>query len=153
MHIFTVRVITVSGHTATDTVTAWITPPPAPPAALTGTWTRVVTAADVQKATSGQPPPPGRWRLQVGPAGWQLHDPTGGGLLFDVGYPHASGNLQMRPAIDYPPYPQNDQGPFCEDTDPQWAWTYSAADGGKTLILHPAGHDPCRDRIAILASA
>lgn len=57
----------------------------------------------------------------------------------------------MRPSIDYPPYPQNDQGGFCTDTDPLWTWTYSVAGNGKTLTLRPAGHDPCGDRTAILA--
>ena len=100
--------------------------------------------------------PPGRWRLQIGPTGWQLHepsgggDPSGGGLLFDVGY-QPGGSVQMRPAIDYPLYPQNDQGGFCADTDPLSTWTYSVAGNGKTLTLRPAGHDPCGDRTAILA--
>jgi hypothetical protein len=148
-HTFTVRVITVDGRTATDTVRASVTAPPAPPSALGGvTWERQVTSADVLKATSDQPPPPGRWGLRIGPTGWQLHDPTGGGELFDVSYgPGAS--LQMRPTIEYPPYPNN--GGFCEDTDPLWAWTYSVGDGGQTLTLRPVGHDPCGDRIAILA--
>lgn len=150
-HTFTVRVITFDGHTAADTVQASVTTPPAPPSALQGvTWARQVTATDVRKATSGQPPPPGRWRLRISPAGWQLHDPTGGGLLFDVGY-RPSGGLQMRPAIEYPPYPNSNSGGFCEDTDPLWTWTYSVGDNGKTLALRPAGHDPCGDRIAILA--
>ena len=151
-HTFTVRVITTGGSAATDTVKASVTAPAAPPAALAGAWMRVVTPAEVQKATSGQPPPPGRWRLQIGPTGWQLRDPEGGGLLFDVGY-RPGVDLQMRPAIDYPPYPENNQGGFCADTDPLGAWTYSAADGGTTLTLRPGGHDPCGDRIAILAGA
>ena len=150
-HTFTVRVIDADGHTATDTVKASVTAPPAPPPALRGvTWTRLVTPADVHKATSDQPPPPGRWRLRIGPMGWQLHDPTGGGALFDVGY-RPDGSLQMRPTIEYPPYPNSNNGGFCGDTDPLWAWTYSVGDGGKTLALRPAGHDPCGDRIAILA--
>ena len=150
-HSFTVRVITTDGHTATDTVKASVTAPPAPPAALRGvTWARQVTAADVRKATSGQAPPPGRWRLGISPAGWQLHDPTGGGLLFDVDYGPA-GSLQMRPTIEYPPYPNSNDGGFCQDTDPLWAWTYSVGDNGKTLTLRSIGHDPCGDRIAILA--
>lgn len=150
-HTFTVRVITVDGHTAVDRVRAAVTAPPAPPSALHGvTWARQVTAADVRKATSGHPPPPGRWLLRISPDGWRLHDPTGGGLLFDVGYRPGSG-LQMRPAIEYPPYPNSNNGGFCQDTDPLWAWTYSVGDDGKTLALRPVGHDPCGDRIAILA--
>jgi hypothetical protein len=150
-HTFTVRVIDADGHTATDTVKASVTAPTAPPPALRGvTWTRLVTPADVQKATSDQPPPPGRWRLRISPMGWQLHDPTGGGALFDVSY-RPDGSLQMRPTIEYPPYPNSNNGGFCGDTDPLWAWAYSVGDGGKTLTLRPAGHDPCGDRIAILA--
>ena len=150
-HAFTVRVITTSGHTATDRVQASVTAPPAPPAAMRGvTWARQVTAADVRKATSDQPPPAGRWRLRISPAGWQLYDPPGGGLLFDVGYGPA-GSLQMRPTIQYPPYPNSNKGGFCRDTDPLWAWTYSVGDNGKTLTLRSVGHDPCGDRIAILA--
>ena len=152
-HTFTVRVIDVGGHTATDTVHASVTTPPAPPPALRGvTWARRVTPADVQKATSGQPPPPGRWRLRIGPAGWQLRDPTLGSSwgLFDVRYRPGS-KLQMRPTIEYPPYPNSNNGGFCQDTDPLSAWTYSVGDGGTTLTLRPAGHDPCGDRIAILA--
>ena len=57
----------------------------------------------------------------------------------------------MRPAIEYPPYPNGNNGGFCQDTDPLWAWTYSVGDNGKTLTLRPVGHDPCGDRIAILA--
>ena len=149
-HTFTVRAFTPDGRTATDTVKASVAASAAPPAALAGTWTRVVTPADVKQATSDQPPPAGRWRLQIGPTGWQLHDPSGGGALFDVGY-RPGGSMQMRPSIDYPPYPQNDQGGFCTDTDPLWTWTYSVAGDGKTLTLRPAGHDPCGDRTAILA--
>jgi hypothetical protein len=150
-HTFTVRVITVDGHTATGTVHASVTAPPAPPAILRGiTWARQVAAAAVRKVTSGQPLSPGRWRLRISPTGWQLHDPTGGGLLFDVGYGSA-GRLRMRPTIEYPPYPNSNNGGFCEDTDPSWTWTYSVGDGGRTLTLRPLGRDPCRDRIAILA--
>ena len=149
-HTFTVRVITTGGRTATKTVKASVTAPAAPPAVLAGTWTRVVTPADVNKATSSQPPPSGRWRLQISPTGWQLHDPEGGGQLFDVGY-QPGGDMQMRPTIEYPPYPNSNSGGFCADTDPLWTWTYSTGGHGKTFTLRPAGHDPCGDRSAILA--
>lgn len=144
------RAFTTDGRTATDTVKASVAASAAPPAALAATWTRVVTPADVKQATSDQPPPAGRWRLQIGPTGWQLHDPSGGGLLFDVGY-QPGGNTQMRPTIEYPPYPNSNNGGFCADTDPLSTWTYSVAGNGKTLTLRPAGHDPCGDRTAILA--
>ncbi len=84
--------------------------------------------------------------------GWQLRDPTPTGTwgLFDVGY-GPGGNLHIRPTIEYPPYPNSNNGGFCEDTDPLWAWMYSVGDGVQTLTLRPVGHDPCGDRIAILA--
>lgn len=152
-HTFTTRVITVGGRTATDTVKASVTAPPTPPPALSGiTWEHEVTPADVLKSTSGQPPPPGSWRLRINRMGWQLRDPTPGGNwgLFDVLY-QPGGRLQMRPTIEYPPYPNSNNGGFCEDTDPLWAWAYSVGGGGKTLTLRPRGQDPCGDRIAILA--
>jgi hypothetical protein len=150
-HTFTVRVIDTGGHTATDTVHASVTAAAPPPPTLRGvTWARQVTPSDVQKATSGQPPPAGRWQLRISPVGWQLHDPDGGGLLFDVGY-RPGGRLQMRPVIEYPPYPNSNSGGFCQDTDPLWPWTYAVGGGGTTLTLRPAGHDLCGDRIAILA--
>ena len=37
-HVFAVRAINVSGHVATDTVTATVPQAPSPPAALAGTW-------------------------------------------------------------------------------------------------------------------
>jgi hypothetical protein len=136
----------VNGSNAGKKVTLALTDPDS----FAGTWTRAVTPADLQKANTSQPPPAGRWGLRIDPTGWQLNDPTGGGLLFDVRYQPA-GSLQMRPTIEYPPYPNSNGGGFCEDTDPLWAWTYSVGDGGKTLTLRPLGHDPCGDRIAILA--
>ena len=144
-HTFTARVITVDGRTATDTVKASVTAPPAPPPALVGiTWQHEVTPADVLKSTSGQPPPPGNWRLRINRMGWQLRDPTPGGNwgLFDVLY--QPGGLQMRPTIEYPPYPNSNNGGFCEDTDPLWAWAYSVGGGGKTPHAPPTRPRPMR---------
>ena len=109
-HTFTVRAFTPDGRTATDTVKASVAASAAPPAALAGTWTRVVTPADVKQATTDQPPPAGRWRLQIGPTGWQLHDPSGGGsALFDVGY-RPGGSMQMRPVHRLPAVPAKRPG-------------------------------------------
>jgi hypothetical protein len=149
-HRFTVRLMTATGKTVSDTVTARVRPAPAPPAAFAGTWQHTVTAADVAHATSSQPPPTGRWTLTISPLGWQMTDPQNGGGAFDVLYqPH--GRLQMRPTIETPPYPNPSNGGFCADTDPLATWTAKTSPNAKTMTLQPAPHDPCGDRIAILA--
>jgi hypothetical protein len=159
-HTFTVRAIDAQGHTATDTVTAAVTAAQAPPAGLAGPWTRTVTPADVKRATSSQPPPAGQWALVIGPVSWQVQGPPPGqgmtwqacsqASCFDIAY-HAADSVTLYPEIDVPPYPNPNEGGFCNGVDPLFTWTYSVRDGGKTLTLRPAGHDPCGDRIAILA--
>ena len=149
-HRFTVQVIGTDGHRGARTVQASVTAAAAPPAALAKTWTRIVTPADVKKSTTSEPPPTGRWRLRISSVGWHLYDPMGGGQVFDV-KPEPGARLQMRPTIEYPPYPNPNGGGFCADTDPLWTWTWSVASHGRTLTLRPAGHDPCGDRVAILA--
>jgi len=151
-HIFTVRVTTTTGPESTDTTTARVVAAPAPPTPLVGTWERTVTAEDVKKATSNSPPPPGRWEIRIGAEGWALgtgHAPTANSLRFDVAY-LAHGNLQMRPTIERPPYPNDGNGGFCEDTDPLFTWSVSVDATSKTMTLNPSGHDPCGDRVAIL---
>jgi hypothetical protein len=148
-HLFTVRVVTTSGQSATSSEQLSVGAPPAPPTAFEGTWVRTVTPADVTKANSGMPPPAGHWELTIDRVGWKLLDPTGGELLFDVGY-LSEGTLEMRPTIEYPPFPNPNNGGFCADTDPIFNWTVAFGSGGRTLTLHPEGHDPCGDRIAIL---
>ena len=152
LHTFTVRVITFSNRRASDTVRARVVAAPAPPAQLAGEWQRTVSAADVTKATSGSPPPPGIWRLTISATGWAMRDPQGGGGLFDVAYP-ADGTLQMRPTIEYPPYPNGNNGGFCADTDPLSDWTVAVSADGQTMTLNPSGSDPCGDRLAILQGA
>lgn len=149
-HRFTVRLTTVAGKTASDTVTARVVQAPAPPASLAGKWQHTVTAADVAHATSSQPPPTGSWKLTIGRVGWQMTDPQGGGGAFDVVY-LANGGLQMRPTIETPPYPNPANGGFCADTDPLATWTAKTSADGKTMTLRPAVHDRCGDRVAILA--
>jgi hypothetical protein len=162
-HTFTVRAIDARGHTATDTVTAAVTAAPAPPAGLAGAWTRTVTPADVKQATSGSPPPAGHWALVIGPVSWQVYGPprpVGKSVTWlacsqvfclDIAY-RAAHSVTLHPEIAVPPYPNpQDQGGFCNGVDPLFTWSYSVGGGGKTLTLRPAGHDPCGDRIAILA--
>jgi hypothetical protein len=104
-HEFTTRVRTKSGRTATDTVTARVFPAPAPPAALAGTWTRLVTDRDRTKADpkygSDNVPPAGRWRLVLDRVGaWEL-DPLGTGIVQAYSLSddvlHAYAPIQMVP--------------------------------------------------------
>jgi hypothetical protein len=136
-HTFIVRALMIQGKTAMDRVRARVSTAPRTPARLAATWTRVVTPGKLRKATSSQPPPTGRWMLRIDRMGW-LRDPTPGATcgLFDVAY--ATGRtLQMRPTIEYPPYPNRNNGGFCDDTDPPASWTYTIARNGKTLTLDP----------------
>jgi hypothetical protein len=148
-HAFTVRAIATSGQSAMSTVNATVAAAPAPPATLAGTWARTVTTDDVRKATTGSQPPPGAWQLTIAPAGWEPLDPQGNRGLFDVAY-QSAGVIEMRPTIEQPPFPNSNNGGFCADTDPLFGWTAVTGSGGKMLMLHPAGQDPCGDRAAIL---
>lgn len=149
MHTFTVRAITFNDRKTSDTVKARVVAAPAPPAQLAGIWRRRVTPADVQKASSSQPPPPGVWNIHISSTGWRMTDPNNGGGIFDVAYLSAT-TLRMRPTIETPPFPNPSNGGFCEDTDPLFNWTAKAASDDKTLRLDPKGKDPCGDRAAIL---
>jgi hypothetical protein len=150
VHSFTVRVITVGGQTATSTVKAAVATPTAPPGGLARTsWAGTMTASDQRAATSSEPPPTGRWSLTIDSVGWMIHDPEGGGQLFDAAY-QSRGRVELRPSIERPPFPNPTAGAFCEEPDPSVRWSYKIGDGGKTLSLQPVGHDPCGDRVAIL---
>jgi hypothetical protein len=105
-HRFTVSVTDTNGTEAADTVTARVLAAQQPPAALVGTWTRVVTVQDAQDAAPqyGGAPPVGRWELVFDRVGaWEL-DPTGGGLVngYDAerGVIHVYAPIQMTPGTN-----------------------------------------------------
>ncbi len=149
-HSFLVRVITVGGQSADSTLKAAVETAPAPPGELTGmSWSRTMMPADQEKATSSEPPPTGRWGLTIDSVGWMLHDPEGGGALEDVVY-RSPGRIVLRTTIEQPPYPSPTGGAFCEEPDASFVWSYTIGHAGMTLTLHPIGHDPCGDRVAIL---
>ena len=148
-HRFTTRVIAAVGGKAVETVTARVLARTAPPVELAGRWQRTMTAADAQKATSSQPPPPGLWKIRISAKGWAMTDPQGGGGLFDVAY-LGPRTLQMRPTIEVPPFPNPANGGFCDSTDPLSRWKFTVAADRKSVVLDPIGHDPCGDRTAIL---
>jgi len=86
-HVFTVRAVGISGHVATDTVTATVSPAPRPPTPLAGTWKRFVKPMSPSSCSPGPCPPAGDWRLVISPTGWQVYDTAGGGGLYDIVYP------------------------------------------------------------------
>ena len=147
-HEFETRLVTVDGQTVTDKVAATVVKAKPPPTLVSGHWARVVSPADISKASSDQPPPAGHWSLTINEIGWMFGDPQGGGGRNDVAY-LGVGRLAMRPTIEVPPFPNGGNGAFCHEPDPEWAWTYVLSNNGKTMKLSPVGTDPCGDRAAI----
>ena len=139
VHTFTVRAVTRSGKTATDTLKARVVPAPSPPAKFAGAWTRIVSAADLKKGPPG--PPAGRWTITVTSVGWAV----GPGDNFDVRY-LPSGNVVMGPEVDTP---TRQSGGFC-GVDPLHEWKVALSADDQSMTLDPAGHDGCGDRVAIM---
>jgi hypothetical protein len=160
-HRFTTSVTDTNAAKTSDTVTARVLPAPRPPAALVGTWTRVVTAQDAQKAASSQygGPPLGRWKLVFDRVGaWEL-DPKGGGLVneYDAepGILHVYAPIQMTPPTATPGQAGISRfghhiitsgGTDCTNAGP--FGTYKWAVTGATLTLTPI-HDGCPGRGAL----
>jgi hypothetical protein len=139
MHTFTVRAVTRIGGTASDSVKARVIAAPAPPARLAGTWTRIVTPADLKKGPKG--PPAGRWTLHITSVGWGWSARD----RWDVRY-LPGGNVVMGPEIDTP---TEQASGFC-GVDTLFTWTVTVAADDQGMQLNPAGHDTCGDRVAIL---
>ena len=134
-HRFTVKVFTVNGKTAADTVTAGVPAAPAPPAALAGTWKRFIRNQGGENA-----PPTGHWRLVISSVGWQIYDTAGTGDLLDVVYPARSvlvvhtGMATGRPRFDQNGWCSNAPGPPLR---------YRWAVDGRQLSLRLTGGRPC----------
>jgi hypothetical protein len=79
-HSFTVKATTMTGKSASTTVTANVQAAPPPPRALAGTWKRF------KKQTDPSAPPSGYWRLVINQVGWRIDDTSGGGNMLDVAY-------------------------------------------------------------------
>jgi hypothetical protein len=136
-HTFTVRIDTADGHSATDTVTATVSAPPAPPPALAGTkWSRNITSGDK-----------GRWRITTNRVGWLFDDPHGGGQNQDVSYP-SRGRVTIRSAIEEPILGQyNRGGAFCGiEPDPPVTYSYAVSKHHRRLRLRAIGaaRNDCR---------
>src|SRR5205085_9883793 len=123
-----------SEQRTSDTVTARVLPAPAPPSELAGTWSRTATKDDLKKcktAAEGGCPPTGVWKITIGSRGWAPTDPEGNRGLFDVAY-LGDGRVQLRPTIEYPPFPNSNNGGWCSDTDPLASWTTTVDLSAKT---------------------
>jgi hypothetical protein len=134
-HAFTVRAISATGQTATDTVRAQVSSAPTPPAALEGTWQRF----QVSGGASG--PPAGMWRLVISSVGWRINDPGGGSNLLDVAY-LSPGLLEIRQGMFTSLDESQNGNGWCNDAPgPTIGLRYSVV--GKTLIFTPVGPLGC----------
>jgi len=147
-HQFETRLVTLDGQTVSDTVEAGVGKAAAPPTALSGGWARVVSTADLSKESPDGGPPAGHWTLKITDVGWVDGDPEGGGGEHDVAYV-TPGRVELRPTIEHPVFPNSNNGGWCHEPDPEWAWRYVLSAGGRTMRLHPVGKDPCGNRAAI----
>jgi hypothetical protein len=157
LHRFTAKVVTTTGQTASQTVTATVPAAPAPPAALAGTWWSFQRQ---DTAVSGSPPT-GYWRLVISKAGWRIYDTAGTGDMLDVVYP-AAGQLvfQTGMATGHPLYgtANGDQPHFLDlngwcsnDPGTPVRYTWSATTLG--LSLQYATGQPCPGFNAFVTSA
>ena len=154
-HRFTARAVPYVGTPASDTVVARVLPAPTPPPELAGTWTRTVTPEDVRKATSGEGPPPGVWRLVFDRVGAWVLDPLGSGVVeqYDATPTaiHVHAPIQMAPFSDgrggLARFGHHGiGGTVCNYAGPFGTWTWAVS--GDQLTLKPAS-EHCGDRRAI----
>jgi hypothetical protein len=155
-HRFSAVVKTVTGPSASDTVIARVLPATPPPGTLAGTWTRTVTDADTTKATSGAPPPAGKWKLVIDSVGAWMLDPMGSGI---VNADRINGStLEILAPIQMAPFDNGKGGitrfghhgiggTACREDGPTDSFTWSVSANELTLTARTA---PCGDNRAIL---
>jgi hypothetical protein len=153
-HTFTALAKGKDGQTANDTVIARVVPAPAPPTALAGRWTRIVTAADLTKSGK-EGPPAGRWTLIFDSVGaWHL-DPLGSGVVNQ--YDAAGNTLNVYAPIQMAPFGSGGGGvnrfghhgiggTDCNYDGPFGSYTWSVSGDELTLT---ATKEPCGNRRAI----
>jgi hypothetical protein len=159
-HRFTVRVHTVDGRSAIDTVTARVAPSVAVPAALAGTWRRTlkhVVPADRNAVRGTQPNPAGtytvtfdrRWIEDRYPGKFSAQNEICKGCILNDDYvpgPHTFGvwgSVIDSPSATWDGQPRG--GWWCDPDGPPATYSWSVS--GKTLTLTPqGGSDACRQR-------
>lgn len=136
-HHFKVIVTASDGSHVSDQTVARVLPAAAPPAALTGTWQRTLTAAEAGKQ------PTGTWTLMIDKVGWRITVPPGGANLIDVAYLSSDvlesrGGIWTKPRPTDNPYEGNG---WCENTNQpvRYRWAVTA----DNLTLNLAGPSRC----------
>jgi hypothetical protein len=151
-HRFTARATATDGQTATDTVIARVLPAPDPPAALAGTWQRVVDTTDAPKpGTPGNPTstytPSGRYRITFekrwirdrfpGKFTFPASNSTGNGFVFLSDYTPGPTSFHVQGEVVF--HPESDKlaegGWWCYPGGPPADYTWSVR--GNTLTLKP----------------
>lgn len=161
IHRFTVRALSTTGATATDTVTARVLPPPVVPAPLAGTWQRTIpdTSAAPKAGSPGNPTstltPSGKYAITFEPR-WihdvfpcdtspcRFNDKTGGGGEFVSDWTPGAKTFQVRGPVTFRVPVGNYRlgGWWCWMDGPDATYTWSIT--GDTLTLTPVGgHDAC----------
>lgn len=140
------KVVTVDGKTATDTVTATVLVAPAPPPALAGTW----WSFQEQGPPGTNSPPTGYWRLVISKVGWQMYDTAGTGDLLDVAYLSA-GLLEVRTGMATG-HPKYDLNGWCSN-DPGLPVRYRWSVTPKVLSLRFVGGTACPGFNAFVTAA
>ena len=145
-HHLAVRIITVAGRSASTSAQVTVSGQQQP-AALTGTYARTVTPADIRRTQPFRDEPPGQvlpvggWRLRIAPDGvFFVDDPQGGGGS-EAFTALADGTMTMEGPVNWLE-PPDSQGSFC-GVEPTGAyrWTITA----HTLVL-TVRSDRCADR-------
>jgi hypothetical protein len=158
-HRFTVRATALDGRTAESTVVARVGAAHAPPAALAGTWRRVVpdTTAAPGSGTTGNPTdtilPTGTYTMVIDKRWIQVRfpgtfqtpqsDSTGEGWILDSDYTAGPHALRVFGAVTFDTHHgQAELGWWCWPDGPPADYLWSA--NGDTLTLRPRnGADPC----------
>jgi len=169
MHRFTVRAVANNGSTAVDTVTSRVLPPPEVPAALAGTWRRVITdtSGAPKQGSAGNPTdtgtPPGtytitfdkRWIHDVFPctdSPCTFIEKTGAGGEFVDDWTPGTKTFYVVGSVTFRLLKDTDRlgGWWCLQSGPPATYSWSVS--GDTLTLVPlGGRDACTVRQFIWA--
>jgi len=164
LHRFTVKATATDSRTASDTVVAHVSRAVEPPAALAGTWRRVVDPAGAPKpgslgAPADTPTPAGTYTLVFDKRWLQTRNPgkfthasvdtnTGLGYIQDTDYLPGPRTFQVWGAVSWRPFSDYlaEEGTWCLQWGGPQASYYWSVSGG-TLTLKPVGgSEPCRVR-------